>query len=668
MTQRPNGSEQRLSAGLWALGVAWPASRAGLLGVIVCTLVRGLVPAGFALAIRGLINAATAAAGRPDADFAPLLTWLLAALAVTLLDAAATLLQQFFAERLRGDLSLSLNSRVLRHASALDLPYFEHAGHREIIEHIQRDPGSKLHQFLMESQKAALSGFQVLSLLLLLVWLEPLILPVAALLAVPFLLFQWRLARTRFQVEQQRTVKRRWTRWFLQRLTAPETIGEVKLLGIGGLLTARFAATLRDQDRRLQLRQFAGSGLFVLLATLAFFGLFARIAHQVLAGALTVGDLAIFGGAVVRLRTALDSGIRAAAAAYEQGLFMDMLREFLRARPLVRDRDAAVRVGGGRRGGEMGGDLDRGFDFDADFDIDSNTDSETQGDGEAPIGSEIVVAGVGFGYPGGGGRVLHDISFEVAAGETVAIVGENGSGKSTLAKLLVRLYDPDAGVIRLDGRPLADWPLRALHRDVSLMGQGYGRYEASMAENIAYGDWGRLRDDRAAVERLAELTGVAHIANALPAGLDTPLGREFGAHDLSGGQWQRLAITRALARPARLLILDEPTSNIDARAEHDLFAAIAEAARGRTTILISHRFSTLRMADRILVLHHGRLVEQGTHAGLLAAGGHYATLYRLHEHYRLSTAQVAPDPQDQPASADAGPAPGATPPAAGVDP
>jgi len=621
---------RQLSAALWAVRTAWPESPRAMLGVLACTLVRGLVPAGFALAIRGLINAATVAAAAPAAGAGPgpspdhelgfgsLLLWIIIALAVTLLDAAATLLQQFFSERLRGDLNLALNSSVLRHAVSLDLPYFENGANRGILEHIQRDPGSRLHQFLMEGQKSALAAFQSLSLVLILVWLEPLILPATALLALPFLLFQWRLARTRFLAERARTKKRRWTRWYLLRLTSPETIGEVKLLGIGELLAERFAAAMRefrDQDRRLQFRQLQGGGLFAGLTSVLFFGLFARIAYRVLEGALTVGDLAIFGGAVVRLRGALDSGIRAAAIAYEQGLFMAVLRDFLLAAPVVADQDRAPTA--------------------ATATICKDPHSSPTG------GAALTVEGLCFSYPGSERPVLREVSFDLAAGETIAIVGENGSGKSTLAKLLVRLYDPDRGSIQLDGRPLTHYPLIELHAQVSLLAQAYGRYEASMAENIAYGDWERLRDDRAEIERLAELTGVADIARQLPDGLDTALGREFSDQDLSGGQWQRLAITRALARPGRLLILDEPTSNIDARAEHALFAAVAEAARGRTTIIISHRFSTLRIASRILVMHQGRIVEQGTHAALLAANGRYAALYRLHEHYRIADPAMA---------------------------
>jgi ATP-binding cassette, subfamily B, bacterial len=284
------------------------------------------------------------------------------------------------------------------------------------------------------------------------------------------------------------------------------------------------------------------------------------------------------------------------ARAYEQTLYVADLRSFLQSSPMVQDHGARV---------------------------------------PALVHGALAVEQVCFTYPGSDDITLHDVSFELAPGERVAIVGENGSGKSTMAKLLARLYDVDAGTIRLDGQLLADYPLAYLHTRIALLGQSFGRYEASLADNIAYGDWPRLTTDRAALEQLATTTGVDHIAAGLPRGLDTQLGREFAEHDLSSGQWQLVAIARTLARGASVLILDEPTSSIDARAEHALYQAIDQIAAGITTIIISHRFSTISMADRILVMDRGRIVEQGTHKQLMSAGGHYASLYALHEHYRM---------------------------------
>jgi ATP-binding cassette subfamily B protein len=212
----------------------------------------------------------------------------------------------------------------------------------------------------------------------------------------------------------------------------------------------------------------------------------------------------------------------------------------------------------------------------------------------------------------------------------VALVGENGAGKSTVAKLISRLYDPDRGRILFDGIDLRAWDLDHLYHQISCVFQNYGRYEATVAENIAFGDWGAMLGDRARIEAVARLANVDDMVRAMPQGYDTLIGRMFGDYDLSGGQWQRLAVARAFARDAALLILDEPTSNLDARAEYDVFSRFRELAHGRTTVLISHRFSTVRMADRILVLAAGRIVESGTHKALIARGGHYASLYELH--------------------------------------
>jgi ATP-binding cassette subfamily B protein len=593
---------QRFTATLWGLHLIWQSHRRLVLGLAACTLVRGMAPAGFAMAIRGLINAVTSNSGPTDAGLESPMAWLLIAFAVTIADSLTGLASQLLSDRLKSDLSLEVNSLVMQHAAGLDMPYLENAANREVLERVRQDPGEKLHQLFIHSQRAILAGCQVLSLAGILTWLEPAILLFALVLAVPFMIFQWRLSRRRFFTEVNRTGKRRRTAYYLSRLVTATHAGEIKLLGIGKLLTDRYitqAEEFRDQDQQLQLKEFSGGVVFMTVTTIAFYVLFSRVIMRAIEGNLSIGDVAIFGGAVVRLRSALETGIQFVARAYEQTLYVADLRAFLQSSPMVQDHGGKV---------------------------------------PALIRGALTVDQISFTYPGSDDITLHDVSFELAPGERIAIVGENGSGKSTLAKLLARLYDVDAGTIRLDDQPLADYPLAYLHTRIALLGQSFGRYEASLADNIAYGDWQRLTTDRTALEQLATTTGVDHIAAGLPQGLDTQLGREFAEHDLSSGQL--VAIARTLARGASVLILDEPTSNIDARAEHALYQAIDQIATGITTIVISHRFSTISMADRILVMDHGRIVEQGTHAQLLSAGGHYAGLYALHERYRMQETGV----------------------------
>ncbi len=598
---RPTGprSRGRFTGTLWALHLVWRNHPGLLLGLAGCMLVLGLAPAGFAIAVRGIINAVTASVNDSSPGFAAALPWLLLAFAITIADSIAGLAAQLCSDRLKSNLALLVNGMVMEQATRLDMPYIENAINREVLQRVRQDPGDHLQLLVTHTYRTALSTFQVASLAAVLAWLEPAVILFALVVAVPFLLFQWQLSRRRYLTEFNRAGKRRWSSYFLSRLTSPAYAGEVKLLGIGSLLTSRFVAAMqgfRDQDQRLQLRQFAGGATFVTVTTIAFYALFGRVILRAVEGELSIGDLAIFGGAVVRLRTALETGISQAARAYEQTLYVADLRSFLLSRPRLEDT--------------------------------GTTEPEA-------IAGALELRGVSFRYPDTDEVVLQDVSFGIAAGETVAVVGENGSGKSTLAKLLARLYDPDSGSVTLDGIDLRQYPVAFLHRQVALLGQSFGRYEASVAENIAYGDWDRLADDRAAIAALAAATGVDHIASGLPQGLDTALGREFAEHDLSGGQWQLLAIARTLARGAAVLVLDEPTSHIDARAEHAFYAAIDQVAGKATKIIISHRFSTIRMADRILVMAGGRIVEQGTHQSLMAERGHYEQLFALHEHYRV---------------------------------
>jgi ATP-binding cassette, subfamily B, bacterial len=334
------------------------------------------------------------------------------------------------------------------------------------------------------------------------------------------------------------------------------------------------------------------TSLAALLTIGVLCALFARVALHTVEGAVSLGDLAIFGGVALRLRVGLNEAIRSIAGGLEHLLFIANLREFLGVKPRVAtEKDLAP-------------PLDAGA---------------------------LEIRNLTFTYPGCREPVLRELSLSIRSGETLALVGENGAGKTTLVKLLTRLYDPDEGQIFFDGVDIRDVAPAHLRRRIGLVLQTFGRYEATAAENIAYGDWRRLLEEREEIQLLARAVGLHDRIEALEKHYDTHLGREFGSSTFSGGEWQRLAMARAFARHGSLLILDEPTANLDARAEYELFTRFKKLASGRTTLLISHRFTTISLADRIAVLAGGRVVEIGSHMELLARQGAYASLYNHYE-------------------------------------
>ena len=593
-----------LRTAIWALKLAWTTSKSLLIAVIGMTLISSLIPAALALIGRSLINTLVALLEKGSDDIGPLLLWLGLGLLFTLANAIFDALHKLFKLRLQDQLNMRVSLDIMRHAATLELAFFEDPSSQDMLERVKRHSAGLVAPFINNALGLAKNLIQIISLFAILLVIEPMIMLILLPLLLPYLLFQWRLGQLRYEVNYKRTGKRRWLNYFMSLLLDQRWVPEVKLLDLAPMLikrTRHLSLEFNRQNLKLYLRNMVGNLLFVILVTVGFYALFVRIANRVLAGTLTVGDLTIYSGITGRLRTLLQSMVLSARTLREQTLYLSDLAAFLEVQPrqiLDVGRPVTSRKG------------------------------------------VIEFKNVSFAYPGSTKLVLSNLSFRFAPGETVALVGENGAGKSTIVKLIARLYEPTEGQILFDAVDISEFSLIEWQKQLSFVFQGFCRYQVTAAENIAYGDWKRLLPTELSttpnsseqIKQIARLTKVDEMIGAMPQGYETLLGRQFGQYTLSRGQWQKLAIARAFARQnSVLLILDEPTASLDARAEYELFSHFRKLAAGRTTILISHRFSTVSIADRILVLDKGELIESGSHEALLAQAGHYARLYELHQ-------------------------------------
>ena len=498
-------------------------------------------------------------------------------------------------ESLLGDLFANrISVRLMQHAATLDLAQFEDADTYDHLERARRQTVGRIGLFallLSTAQDlvtlASLAGVLLVQL--------PWLLLLLAVAVVPSFLGEAHYASLGYSLLFRWTPERRLLDYLRYMGASDESAKEVKLFGLSDFLVGRYAR-LSDEfyeaNKKLAVRRNIVSTALVTLGTLGYYAAYAVIIYLTVLGRYTIGSLTFLAGSFRSSRDLIQRILLSLSNIYEQSLYLGDLFTFFDVQPRVVSRPGARSV-------------------------------------PSPIRQGFEFKDVGFQYPGSERWAVRHLTFTVGPAERIALVGENGAGKTTLVKLLARLYDPDEGQILLDGVDLRDYDLVSLRRNIGVIFQDFVRYDFILKENIGVSEIERLEDD-ARIHEAARRSRAEDVAGRLAGGYGQMLGRRFdGGVELSGGEWQKVALARAYLREAQVLILDEPTAALDARAEYEVFLRFAELTKGRMAVLISHRFSTVRMADRILVLQGGELIDQGTHEELVARGGLYAELFSL---------------------------------------
>ncbi len=630
-----------------ALALVWASSPGLTVALAVMTLFASAVPPAIAYAGKQIVDAVVARTEHLT------LTWV--GIELGLVVVQATLARGLGLARsvLGSRLGTDVNVAILERATHLELRHFEDPDFYDKLTRARREASSRPVSLVTESfalvqsvltlggYGALLLGFSGWAVLGLLV------------ATVPATLAEMRYSKTAFRLRNWRSPDSRRLMYLEYVLANDEHAKEVKLFGLGPLFLGRYrelAERFHREDSDLATRRSLVTHALSLLATLAFYGAYAAMAALAAVGKLTLGNMTMYVLAFRSGQQAFQGILNGIGAIYEHNLYMSNLFSYLDATTdAPSGASAAHATSGARIDGTRQAAAD---DAKGDGARQAAADSTRLG-GTPPFEAEkaalpteapafvprpsaalgelgIRLEHVGFRYPGKDDWVLRDVSLFIPRGQSVALVGQNGAGKTTLVKLVTRLYDPTEGRILLDGKDLKEWDGRALLERFGVVFQDFNQYQLKLRENVGVGSVEHLADEPRIV-RAVERGGAEAVVSGLTAGLEAPLGRWFqdGA-ELSGGQWQKLALARGFMREqADILVLDEPTASLDAEAEHAVFERFRQLAAGRTTLIISHRFPTVRMADRILVLKDGHIIEDGTHEALLAKGDTYARLYRL---------------------------------------